>query len=412
MTDSPQKSAARSTALSNKLKIFHQGQNIYRVGQPSNVAYMIKSGKVSIYKIVNNKRVVTATLGAGQIFGEMGVISGEKRTSNADALEYSEVLILDQAVLHTLLLKSPRPVQIITGYLVERVKSLNERITDRPSGNVYLSACQILALLYKAAQNAPGGRTKTQTVELSYVEISKSIKEILLISQLEIDELFDRLEKLTVIEFVDIKGAFYKTDPLLGTKKKTTDYIKDRTVFIPDVDKLMVVARNMFKDMPAEQFPFLSDLEFIDIGRFSDMVGSTPEMIYKKIAYQEIPPSLFFFHKSDITAFAKEKGHDYFQRARKPRMKASELETLDDIEGIDDSTLEDALAKMSFHKLPLLVSLAGGGAREKILANLSRKMVTIVQDELSTNPHYDESAAYDAEEELIDIIKELKGIRK
>ncbi len=412
MTDSPQKSTAKGSALSNKLKTFHQGQNIFRVGQPSNVAYMIKSGKVAIYSVVNNKRIVTATLGTGQIFGEMGVISGEKRTSNADALEFCEVLVLDQAVMHTLLLKSPRPVQIITGYLVNRVKALSERITDRPSGNVYLSACQVLALLHKSAQASPGGRGKSQTVELSYVEISKSIKEILLISQLEIDELFERLEKMTIIEFVDIKGAFYKTDPLLGTKKKTTDYIKDRTVYIPDVEKLMVVARNMFKDMPAEQFSFLTDLEFIDIGAFADMVQSTPEMIYKKLAYQEIPPSLFFFHKTGISSFAKEKGQDFFQRARKPRMKASELESIDDIEGIDDSTLEDALSQLSFHKLPLLVSLAGEGAKEKILNNLSRKMVKIVQDELSANSHFDESAAVDAEEEFIEIIKEIKGIRK
>jgi len=391
----------------NKTKAFHKGAVIYKEGQGSNAAYIIKQGEVALYRIVNNKRVHLGRRGAGRIFGEMGIISGGKRTATAEALDYTEVIILDQALLKTLLLKSPRPVQIIAGYLVERVKTLSDRITDRPSGNIFLSVCNILALCHRAAQTG----TKNEKVILSQSEISRTIKEILLISQLEIDEVLERLQKLAVIEMTDVKGAYYRKEPLFGEMKKSSDFLKDRTIHIPDVDKFQLVTKNLSRELKNAS-GFSCDLEYIDLAAFAAESGADEGVIYRKMAYKQIPSQLFFFHKPAALDYIERMGPDFFRRVKKPRLKTEDLETIQDIVSVDNATLQDVFSRLGFRKVAVLAAMARDEARDKVFKNLSQKIANVVRDEISTLGEPDEDEAADVEDELIELIKNQKGLSK
>ena len=404
------KAAMNTPEVGDKTKVFHKGHVVYREGQSSNEAYIIKQGSVSLYRVAANKRINLGTLRPGQIFGEMGVITEERRSATAEALEYTEVIVLDQNLLHTLLLKSPRPVQIITSYLVERVRMLNARVGERPSSNTFASVCNILLLCHKAApakHRKAGARAEAPV--LSSVEVSKTIKDILLISQLEIDEVLDKLSRLQVIEFNDVKGAFYRKDPLLGTLKKTGDFVKERMLTIPDADRFALVTKNLAKE-PAQQDPLGSDLEFIDLHDFAGAVEAQPEIILKKIAYGEIPDTLFFFHKTAALAFAGSKGPDFFQRAKRPRLKAEDIQTVDDIQGLDNATIEEALSRLGFYKVAVLTALAGAEARDKILQNLSKKIAAVVKEEVGRMDGLDPNEASDVEDEFLAMVKAMKGL--
>ena len=66
---------------------FVTGEVIFREGDNSDVAYMIVSGKVEIFREASEKsREQLAILEAGQMFGEMGVLDHAPRSASARAL--------------------------------------------------------------------------------------------------------------------------------------------------------------------------------------------------------------------------------------------------------------------------------------------------------------------------------------
>jgi len=306
-----------------------------------------------------------------------------------------------------MLLKSPRPVQIIAGYLVERVRTLSERITDRPSGNIFQSVCQVLALCHRAAQTGK----KNERVQLSHTEVSRTIKDILLISQLEIDEVLDRLAKLVIIEMADVKGTYYRKDPLLGEMKKSSDFLKDRTIHIPDVDKFQQVTKNLARELKNAQ-GFSCDLEYIDLADFADEAGAPVETIYKKMAYKQIPPEYFFFHKPAALAYIERMGPDFFKRVKKPRLSVEDLETVEDIVSVDNATLQEVFSELGFRKVAVLAAMARDEARDKIIKNLSKKIAAVALEEARNMGTPDEDEAADVEDELISMIKTRKGLAK
>ncbi|MFU2209758.1 cyclic nucleotide-binding domain-containing protein [Solidesulfovibrio sp. C21] len=385
------------------LRTFHKGAILFREGQPSEVAYIIRKGRVAIYRVVNNKRVVLGERGPGEMVGEMGVMTAAPRSSSAEALEFTEAMVCDSNLIHTMLQRSPRPVQLLTGYLVDHAKTLTAQVTDRPSGNAFLSVCRVTALCWQAA---PGtGKAK----ELSYAELSTTIKDIVLLNQIEIDAVFARLAKLHLVSLTAIKASFARKDPLLGTSRPGTAFVKDKTVRLTDSDTFLSVAKNVARDFSDPSRPMV-DLEFCDLAAFAREAGSTPDIIYKKLAYQEIPQDLFFFHKAKARDYIGQMGPEFFKQARRPRLSAADLERVDDITAVDNATLQEAFSALGFHKVAVALAMAGEAAREKILRNLSKKIAAVVREEASAMAEPDEDEAADVEKELIERIKTIKGL--
>jgi CRP-like cAMP-binding protein len=384
------------------IRIFHKGATLFKEGQPSDVAFIVKKGRVALYRVINNKRVGLGERGPGEMVGEMGIVTDIPRTNSAEALEYTELLVCDQNLLRTMLLKSPRPVQIITGYLVDGIRTLSRQITDRPSNQPFWSVCRVIALNWQAISH-------TDHPQLSYADLSRTIKDILLINQIEIDDIFERLKRLHLVQVSEIKGSFSRKNPLLGSQKPGATFVKDTMVRVPDVDKFLSVTKNIareYRDNP----DFGVDLEFYDIDDFAAEAATTPDILYKKIGYREIPEKLFFFHKSASKDFIASMGPEFFKQARRPRLKADDLERVDDITAVDNATLQEVFSTMGFHKVAVLASMASETACEKIYRNLSKKIADVVREEAVALANLDEDEASDVENELIDRIKAIKGL--
>jgi CRP-like cAMP-binding protein len=64
-------------------KVFKKGQTIFNVDEPTDTLYLIQSGKVAIHA---RESLKLATLESGEMFGELGFLTGEmKRTASAVA---------------------------------------------------------------------------------------------------------------------------------------------------------------------------------------------------------------------------------------------------------------------------------------------------------------------------------------
>lgn len=101
------------------VKAFYENQVIFKEGQQGDVAYLIKTGKVTIYKTIDNEHKILDLLGPGEVFGEMGLITDLPRTACASASEYCDLVIIDKETLHRMLKQSPKLVQAITLFFNE-----------------------------------------------------------------------------------------------------------------------------------------------------------------------------------------------------------------------------------------------------------------------------------------------------
>jgi CRP-like cAMP-binding protein/tRNA A-37 threonylcarbamoyl transferase component Bud32 len=79
---------------------FARGSVIMREGEAGNSAYIIVSGRCEVRKHLNGVEQVLKTLGAGEVFGEMAVLSEGPRTATVVAVEDTTVLVVTGAVLN------------------------------------------------------------------------------------------------------------------------------------------------------------------------------------------------------------------------------------------------------------------------------------------------------------------------
>ena len=78
-------------------KEFALGESIVEEGRTANGLYIITSGRVEIVKAANtDKQKRLATLGAGEFFGEMGLLEEQPRSATARALEPTSCVGIDR----------------------------------------------------------------------------------------------------------------------------------------------------------------------------------------------------------------------------------------------------------------------------------------------------------------------------
>lgn len=73
----------------------HFGEFLYREGDPSDAVYFIEAGTVEIRRKVGADEATVATLGKGEILGEMGVLSGSPRSASIIASSDVALVRLD-----------------------------------------------------------------------------------------------------------------------------------------------------------------------------------------------------------------------------------------------------------------------------------------------------------------------------
>ncbi len=113
------------------LRTVRAGQVVYTPLQPAVVLFIIKRGRIRLYRIAPDGRsVTTAVLGPGTVFGEMDSLGLRMHASWADALEASELCLMSRTDVQELLFTDPRIVLRIAEQLSTRVADLEVRLTD------------------------------------------------------------------------------------------------------------------------------------------------------------------------------------------------------------------------------------------------------------------------------------------
>jgi CRP-like cAMP-binding protein len=114
-----------------RVREFAAGEMVFLEGDPSNAAYIIKSGRVEILKESPGGPLRLAVLGEGDIFGEMGLVDERPRSAAARALEPVVATAVDRHELLELLLHRPREALALLRVLFERLRMADQALAAR-----------------------------------------------------------------------------------------------------------------------------------------------------------------------------------------------------------------------------------------------------------------------------------------
>ncbi|MBI3755051.1 MAG: mechanosensitive ion channel [Deltaproteobacteria bacterium] len=91
-----------------RLEMYGENESIFKEGDKGDTCYFIKEGAVDIlFKDELGRDGVVATLGPGDFFGEMSLLTGEERRATAVAKKDSYLIIIDSRGFHGVFKKNP-----------------------------------------------------------------------------------------------------------------------------------------------------------------------------------------------------------------------------------------------------------------------------------------------------------------
>lgn len=93
----------KEQALEKLSKVYDAGTVLFREGDPGNAVWVINSGKVQLSKRVCSEEIVLETLGAGDFFGEIALVSHAAQSVTATALTKTRLLTVDAAQFENML---------------------------------------------------------------------------------------------------------------------------------------------------------------------------------------------------------------------------------------------------------------------------------------------------------------------
>ncbi len=103
-------------AAASKLHVYGAGEVIVRQGESTAQMFIIQTGSV----VVEHDRVDVATLGPGELFGEMALMTGEQRTATVRAATPSTLVSIDRDAMRALLAVSPELASLVSRVIAER----------------------------------------------------------------------------------------------------------------------------------------------------------------------------------------------------------------------------------------------------------------------------------------------------
>ncbi|WP_027722821.1 cyclic nucleotide-binding domain-containing protein [Maridesulfovibrio zosterae] len=383
---------------SPSLRSFHKGKIIFSEGQESKVAYMIKSGTVDIFRKIDRNKTVLATLRRGDIFGEMALLTDQKRTASAEASSFCELVVLTEELMNKLLAASPGTIKKIVDLLAKRVVATGGKSCSEESDS-FIALSTILDLAYKEYAYTPKNKQAAipnYSRGLSVKSFTETVKSLAMFSTLEIESFLETVYKLRLIDMKNIK-------------KSDKGAFADKYILINNISQFMTSLRSLYKQMKEIGASVDSRMSYMTFSDLAAKTGTTPELVYKKLIKEEMPETLVFFDREKAVEWSKDKDEKFFKKFKRPRKALEDLENVDDLIFIDNPSLKTVFEGYDFYKISVLFSAADKQNKEKIVRNVGRKMAKILLSESSRDRSATDPEVIECCDEIFDAVRKLKG---
>ena len=119
--------------VSHRLKPvrFRRGETIIRESGPGDEMFFIESGQVQVARRDGADALILAELAAGDLFGEMALLTGNPRSASVTALSDVNLWAMSQVDFDDLMIAYPNLALALSRLLSERLRSTDERLLTR-----------------------------------------------------------------------------------------------------------------------------------------------------------------------------------------------------------------------------------------------------------------------------------------
>ena len=146
-----------------------RGRVFYQPEDVSEVLFMLKSGRVQLYRISpEGKKLVIATLGAGTLFGEMALLGQQMHNAFAEALDDCLILVIRRSDLERLILNKPEVGLRILETTGKRLRDAEKRLEDMAFKGI---PARLASLLLRLAEE----RGSNEIIGLTHQDLAETV---------------------------------------------------------------------------------------------------------------------------------------------------------------------------------------------------------------------------------------------
>jgi CRP/FNR family transcriptional regulator, cyclic AMP receptor protein len=153
---------------------FDAGAIVFKEGDEGSTCYIVRAGRTRAIRAHPDGRSITlAHFGPGDIFGEMAMFDGERRSATVEAAEDTETIAILGADMHRLLLQHPDISVKLIAALASRLRQTNERLARQSFQTVQSRVAAALAQLVAAARESGGGAEGDVLITTTQAELAR-----------------------------------------------------------------------------------------------------------------------------------------------------------------------------------------------------------------------------------------------
>ena len=386
------------------------GEIIYSegfAGEP--VIFLIADGKVELSTRCEDKRVVVATLGRGEFFGESALLSSEPRAHTAKALSFCQLTVVPAALLDEEIEHVSALLRHVVRTMIRRVKRKDDQLATYTHADFMpgvLSYAHVLSLMAGADTRGSDDAWSRRPMQAQAAEASVPLADVIRRcraiaghSRPHVLAMLRRMEKLNL---VTIEAA--QADHAGGA----VDYAASSDARqVVTFDAARVIDRAQQVADHDLDLSINSELELIELADLEALIGVEKTMLLNKLSNGEIADELFAFRKSKVLSYVEQKGVTYFSRRNARR---GEVRALEDLVSIDQRTLFDVISAFDTYDLAkLIANLDDRAVADKLFSVMTEarrnEVSWVMRRELKLDPVEIE----DIERRVLDAVRAAKA---
>ncbi len=125
----------RELAERAMVRLFSPGEVVVKQGDESSELFIILRGEVAVFFETDKIAKEITRLGAGKFFGEMALVTGERRKASVRASQECELLVIDHDAFRLVLEETPALVERLSDVLAARQVELDEHAALASEGD-------------------------------------------------------------------------------------------------------------------------------------------------------------------------------------------------------------------------------------------------------------------------------------
>ncbi|MBU9661974.1 cyclic nucleotide-binding domain-containing protein [Burkholderia multivorans] len=333
------------------------GEIIYAEGYAGEpVIFLIADGKVELSTRCDDQRVVLATLGRGEFFGEAALLAVEPRAHTAKALSFCQLTVVPTSVLDEEIERVSALLRHIVRTSIRRVKRKDDQLATYTHADFMpgvLSYAHVLALMGDGTARETGDtwarrplHVQAEQASVPLVDVIRKCRAIAGHSRPHVMAMLRRMEKLNL---VTIEAASVEAGGIALEHSASADA---RQVVTFDAARIVDRAQQV-ADHDLD-LSINSELELIELADLESLIGVDRKLLLNKLAHGEIADDVFAFRKSKVLSFVERKGVAYF--SRRDARRSADVRALEDLVWVDQRTLFEIVSAFDTYDLAKLIA--------------------------------------------------------